>query len=80
MGGGRDGGAMVAVERRASSQHLARRVDLGLVLDQQPHNRPVAVLSSSVEARAPVLPGSRAAAVRAGGAMEETDGEDAVTE
>ena len=71
---------MVAVERRASSRHLARRVDLGLVLDQQPHNRLVAYPGSPVEARLSILPGPRAAVVRAGRPTGMTDREEAVAE
>ncbi len=44
-----------------SAEHLVRRVDLGLVLDQQPHNRLAAVKGSRDEARVPRLPGTHEA-------------------
>ena len=58
--------AVQPVTRAPESRHLARRVDLGLVLDQQPHNRLVAIQGSSVEARVPVLPGGSVANGRVG--------------
>ncbi len=39
-----------------SSLHLARRVDLGLVLNQQSHDSGVAVTGSCNESSDPVLP------------------------
>ncbi len=52
-------------------RHLFGRVDLGLVLDQQPRNRLVAVLGTHHENRKPVLPAvagvDRGRGVRVGG-------------
>ena len=48
------------VQEVSLARHLIRRVDLGLVLDQQPRNPLVAVLGRRHEPRKPVLPGLRA--------------------
>ena len=63
-----------ACPSRASSRHLVRRVDLGLVLDQQPHHRLVTALGSQHEARLPVLPGRGEVAGDEGGPERERGG------
>ena len=50
------------MEPSAHSRDLFRRVDLGPVLQQQPHHRLVAVRGSQVEASHPFLPVPRAVA------------------
>ena len=52
------------------ARHRVRCVDLGLVLDQQPHHRLVAVLGSIDEARPFALPGTHESAVPRGRANQ----------
>ena len=60
-----------APARPSPARHLARRVDVSLVLEQQPHHGLMAVLGSHDEARPPVLRGAEGD--EAAGSAEDSD-------